>query len=97
MRRTARIEGTRTALTQGMMLNQELVLSFQRAMMLKIELDRAVAASMLKQTARRGEQDDQIVVPDSVTQASNTTDVTDNPFSIQNYKTIASPTPNADL
>ena len=65
--------------------------------MIKMELDRVVAVSMRRQTARRGGQDSQIVALESVAQTSNTTDVTDNPFSIQNYNTIASPPHNADL
>ena len=79
------------------MLNQELVLSFQRALMIKMELDRVVALSMSKQTARRVDQESQGMTLESEACTSNFTDVTNNTFSIENYRAIASPQPNDDL
>ena len=97
MRRSARQDGSRLTFAHSLMLNQELVLSFQRAMILKMELDRAIAASMSRLTAQEGVSEGFKLDDASSNEVANTTDVTTNPFETQSYKAIEYATENADF
>ena len=97
MRRSARRDGSRLTFAHSLMLKQELVLSFQQAMLLKMQLDRAIAVSVSRQAAQEGVSEGFKLDDASSNEVAYTTDVTTNPFETQSYKAIEYATENADL